>query len=51
LLSQRIGGYQSPVESDIFSPHMNLNRTQVLGALLLGVIILAILLTRWKLAH
>ena len=30
---------------------MNLNRTQILGALLLGVIVLAILLIRWKLAH
>ena len=30
---------------------MNLNRTQILGALLLGAIVLAILLLRWKLAH
>jgi hypothetical protein len=30
---------------------MKLNRTQILGALLLGVIVFAVLLLRWKLAR
>jgi hypothetical protein len=30
---------------------VNLNRTQILGALILAAIALAILLARWKLAH
>jgi hypothetical protein len=30
---------------------MKLNRTQILGALLLGVIVLVVLLVRWKLAQ
>jgi hypothetical protein len=30
---------------------VNLNRTQILGALILAAIALAILLLRWKLAH
>jgi hypothetical protein len=29
---------------------MKLNRTQILGALLLGVVVLVVLLLRWKLA-
>jgi hypothetical protein len=30
---------------------VNLNRTQILGALILAAIALAILLLRWKFAH
>jgi|HubBroStandDraft_5_1064220.scaffolds.fasta_scaffold425089_1 hypothetical protein len=30
---------------------MKLNRTQILGALLLGVIVFVVLLLRWKLAR
>lgn len=30
---------------------VNLNRTQILGALILAAIALAVLLLRWKLAH
>jgi hypothetical protein len=30
---------------------VNLNRTQILGALILAAIALAILLARWKFAH
>lgn len=36
-------------KSDIFKLRMKLNRTQILGSLILGAIVIAVLLLRWKL--